>query len=337
MMATSVRRQIQAVLLLAVLAARLPTIEAADRHCEAVPTPKTAVTLEACTNGLGNTIQWQLSQRGIPRPRPNPSPNNNVSSIPDPEVQWHIVLAADPTLCLDVDCSATLEPCVGGPDPDGIMWWGPAAQITPCSADTSTFKLFRNGSIGVSSSKPGVPAGLCLATMLVYDIKFGGRAVQASPCGVSPQNQAWNITAANVFNSGDNVTLVMAGGTAAGFCATACKNPPTDPDSFCPRYHPIHGGNVYDASGPLFDDESGTWHLFDDDGGWSHWRSKDLVHWSLSENTTHFSTDTGSLSPTASGIYAHWPVVQSNMGNKCCQVVKSAKATDASLSRWAET
>ena len=60
--------------------------------------------------------------------------------------------------------------------------------------------------------------------------------------------------------------------------------------------------------GPLLD-ATGLWHTWEDDGAWSHWTSKDLIHWSGSfrENTTHFGGDTGSVSPTPSGVYAFWP------------------------------
>ena len=51
--------------------------------------------------------------------------------------------------------------------------------------------------------------------------------------------------------------------------------PAADPSPFCARYHPIHDGNVYDPSGPLLD-KTGLWHTWEDDGGWSHWTSKDL-------------------------------------------------------------
>jgi sucrose-6-phosphate hydrolase SacC (GH32 family) len=89
----------------------------------------------------------------------------------------------------------------------------------------------------------------------------------------------------------------------------------------------------YDASGPLFDEDTGTWHLFEDDGGWGHWTSRDLVHFSRTENTTNFSSDTGSVTPTETGIYAHWPVVTSS-GRSCCALIDSAVATDGSLTSW---
>ena len=77
--------------------------------------------------------------------------------------------------------------------------------------------------------------------------------------------------------------------------------PPPPPSAFCPKYHPIRksqayphhnfistdvsdrspvfadANSVYDPSGPLLD-KSGTWHTWEDDGGWSHWGTKDLIH-----------------------------------------------------------
>ena len=81
----------------------------------------------------------------------------------------------------------------------------------------------------------------------------------------------------------------------------AAKPPPPPPSAFCPKYHPIHAPNVYDPSGPLLD-EQGNWHTWEDAGAWSHWVSKDLIHWKGDFKTsTHFGGDTGSVSPTPSG------------------------------------
>ena len=100
---------------------------------------------------------------------------------------------------------------------------------------------------------------------------------------------------------------------------------------FCPQYHPIHDGGVYDPSGPILD-KSGLWHTWEDDGAWSHWTSKDLIHWSGSfkQNTTNFGGDTGSVSPTPSGVYAFWPI----MGGPGKGAIGSAKAIDDSLTAW---
>jgi hypothetical protein len=80
--------------------------------------------------------------------------------------------------------------------------------------------------------------GLCLST----GSDIGGNQLQATPCGMRPPNptQRWNLS-----SSSGGGELVVAAGPAAGFCAAACAHPPPDPDSFCPRYHPIRGPNVY--------------------------------------------------------------------------------------------
>ena len=74
------------------------------------------------------------------------------------------------------------------------------------------------------------------------------------------------------------------------------------------------------------------WHTWEDAGAWSHWTSPDLVHWtgSFTQNTTDFGRDTGSVSPTPSGVYAFWPIM-SGTGRGS---IGSAKATDASLTSW---
>lgn len=79
--------------------------------------------------------------------------------------------------------------------------------------------------------------------------------------------------------------------------------------NYCTTLHPLHGHpTVFDPSGPLLDN-SGLWHMWDDQGAWPHWTSHDLVHWqgSLTTNTTNFSGLTGAISPTPSGMYAVYP------------------------------
>jgi hypothetical protein len=112
----------------------------------------------------------------------------------------------------------------------------------------------------------------------------------------------------------------------------AAKPPPPPPSAFCPKYHPIHAGNVYDPSGPLLD-KDGTWHTWEDAGAWSHWWSKDLIHWKGNFSTsTGFGGDTGSVSPTPSGVYAFWPI----MGGPGKGSIASAKSKDpeAGLYAW---
>ena len=87
-----------------------------------------------------------------------------------------------------------------------------------------------------------------------------------------------------------------------------------------------------DPSGPLLD-EQGNWHTWEDAGAWSHWVSKDLIHWKGDFKTsTHFGGDTGSVSPTPSGVYAFWPI----MGGPGKGSIGSAKSKDPSsgMTQW---
>ena len=106
---------------------------------------------------------------------------------------------------------------------------------------------------------------------------------------------------------------------------------PPGASPFCAKYHPIHDNNVYDPSGPILD-KNGVWHTWEDDGGWSHWTSTDLIHWKGDfTDSTHFSGDTGSVSPTPSGVYAFWPILGSlNVP------IGSAKATNDSMLVWTQ-
>eukprot|EP00658_Telonema_sp_P-2_P033226 TRINITY_DN24431_c0_g1_i2.p1 TRINITY_DN24431_c0_g1~~TRINITY_DN24431_c0_g1_i2.p1 ORF type:complete len:448 (-),score=98.16 TRINITY_DN24431_c0_g1_i2:169-1512(-) len=87
----------------------------------------------------------------------------------------------------------------------------------------------------------------------------------------------------------------------------------------------------YDPSGPLFDEASGLWHLWEDDGSWSHWTSPDLIHWTGNFTTsTGFGGDTGSVSPTESGVYAFWPI----MSGPGQGAIGSAVAADSGMTEW---
>ena len=106
---------------------------------------------------------------------------------------------------------------------------------------------------------------------------------------------------------------------------------PPGASPFCAKYHPIHDRNVYDPSGPILD-KNGVWHTWEDDGGWSHWTSTDLIHWKGDfTDSTHFSGDTGSVSPTPSGVYAFWPI----LGHSTVPI-GSAKATNDSMLEWTQ-
>jgi sucrose-6-phosphate hydrolase SacC (GH32 family) len=121
----------------------------------------------------------------------------------------------------------------------------------------------------------------------------------------------------------------------------AASPPPPPRSAFCARYHPIHdnadgsggkGGGVYDPAGPLLD-KHGVWHTWEDDGGWSHWTSTDLIHWHGSLNqSTNFSGGTGAVSPTPSGVYAFWPELSPGTIDK--GAIYSARATNESMTQW---
>lgn len=226
-------------------------------------------------------------------------------AVPPAGVSGPITLAADPRLCLDFVCDQT--PCFA----DGK--YGPDAFVRPCGNSSAAFVVGADGTVRVSGGAAGVlPPAACL------DVR-GGKTLQAYPCVGSP-NQQWAVDA--------DGRLVAKQGAQ---CAAGCASAPVDPASFCPRYHPIHNAGVYDPSGPLLD-ASGTWHQWEDEGAWSHWTSKDLVHWegSFTANTTRFGGDTGSVSPTASGVFAFWPI----MSGADKGAIASAKATDAALTQW---
>merc|ERR1712166_446530 len=113
----------------------------------------------------------------------------------------------------------------------------------------------------------------------------GVNTVQIYKC-VHSANQGWK------FNMTTHKMVATFGGADGAFIGMEanpdCKPfgppppppppPPTPPNPYCVAYHPIHDGNVYDPSGPLLDD-TGLWHTWEDDGAWSHWTSKDLIHW----------------------------------------------------------
>ena len=135
---------------------------------------------------------------------------------------------------------------------------------------------------------------------------------------VDSANQGWavNATAGTIRETFDRHGSVLGLSTDPA-CISAKPEPPPPPPPpgpkpparglFCPQYHPIGGATLYDPSGPLLD-ESGKWHLWEDEGGWSNWTSDDLMHWQGTlKSSTHFGGLTGSVSATPSGVYAFWP------------------------------
>ena len=272
--------------------------DVAGASCAEIPAANAAVTLWPCSEALEASGAWVFPAAGS---------------------AGHALLDADHSLCLDVVC--TMTPCIGGGD-GKLLWWGAGLVVAPCGLNSTTFEVFRNGSIG--ASKPGsLPGGLCLDSTEFSYGSSSERAVHATPCSAS-LNQQWRI---------HSKRLSANGGPSDGLCGTACANPPPDEKSFCPRFHTIHDPGVADPCGPLRD-ESGLWHMWDDDGSWSHWTSRDLAHWDGDFSSgTNFSGATGSVSPTPSGVFAHWPIIAPGDA-VCCSHIGSAKALDETLTRW---
>jgi len=214
-----------------------------------------------------------------------------------------IKLKADPALCFDYECDQ--QPCLK----NGV--YGPDAYAMSCTDTSPTFSINSNKTITVTSEGP--VKGYCM------DLR-AGHFMQLYPC-VGSLNQQWSIDSES--------RLVAADRTCIGACSMAPTPPPVPP--FCARYHPIHDPGVYDPSGPLLD-ERGVWHTWEDRGAWSHWTSKDLIHWngSFTKGTTDFGGDTGSVSPTSSGVYAFWPI----MGGPGKGAIGSAVAADEGLTTW---
>lgn len=234
----------------------------------------------------------------------------------------------------------------------------PAAPITVSIAGNGSNCLITASQVGPGNTKCdptgkgcatiGACAGAPLFSVKGADIVTAsgtvcidfeqGVAVQLYPC-VQSSNQGWHFDAESgkIVSTDTAFNGAYIGLSSDGNCkpfgppAPAPPAPPAPRNPYCVNYHPIHDGNVYDPSGPLLD-ATGLWHTWEDDGAWSHWTSKDLIHWSGSfrDNTTHFGGDTGSVSPTPSGVYAFWPI----MGGPDRGWIGSAKATDATLTNW---
>eukprot|EP00039_Didymoeca_costata_P002756 m.62337 g.62337 ORF g.62337 m.62337 type:complete len:523 (-) comp11503_c0_seq1:37-1605(-) len=163
----------------------------------------------------------------------------------------------------------------------------------------------------------GPHAGYCLDD-------FSGQALQLYKCVNSPnQNFRTDGSSSSILAQWGAMYGAHVGVDGTGQCNAYAP-------AYCPKYHPIRDGNVYDPSGPLLDN-NGTWHTWEDDGAWSHWTSRDLIHWSGSfHNSTNFGGDTGSVTPTQSGVYAFWPI----MNGEGKGAIGSAVAMDAALTQW---
>jgi sucrose-6-phosphate hydrolase SacC (GH32 family) len=161
-----------------------------------------------------------------------------------------------------------------------------------------------------------------------YDAVLGPAVATGGPIGGMPLatlDAAWT----NAFRSDD---------PHAGGCPAVRRLPPPpqqqqeraplkthDAPGYTPLLH-ICGSALYDPSAPI-QRSDGTWHLFEDVGGWSHYHSRDLLHWTKSNSTTHFSGMTGSIAVTDNGTFAIWPDRAQTMFNR-------SEALDVGLTSW---
>lgn len=224
----------------------------------------------------------------------------------------HITLASNPKLCLDFVCDQ--DPCFKSGS------YGPNAVLAECSEASPTF-LLQQGFLGMEDATVTVASqGVAPTKDYCLDLR-GGHDVQAYPC-VGSANQRWSI--------GKSSRIIVGGGSSQGWCVAGCSDIPAPVLAFCPRFHPIRDAGVYDPSGPLLDD-NGIWHQWEDKGAWSHWTSRDLIHWNGTfDKSTNFGGDTGSVSPTPAGVFAFWPIMSGpNKGD-----IGSSKSLDDGVNTW---
>ena len=157
----------------------------------------------------------------------------------------------------------------------------------------------------------------------------GEEAAQLYKC-LDSANQGWTINTSTgaiceTFDRRDSVLGLSSDPACAPAPAPEPKpkpkpKPPAARGLFCPRFHPIGSASLYDPSGPIFDERSGIWHLFEDYGGWSNFSSTDLMNWrGTLKSSTHFGGLTGSIAATPSGIYAFWPGRAGTINRAVCE------------------
>ena len=201
-------------------------------------------------------------------------------------------LMSHPTLCaVATPGSLGLGSCIGAPE----------FKLAPSKRYPA-----RGYNLVVYNRTSGNANGMCV------DAK-GLSQAQLYKC-VDSANQGWDVdsTTGAIRETFDHRGSIL-GLSSDPACEPVDPKPPSPSPSppargyFCPRYHPIGGNELNDPSGPMLDN-SGLWHLYEDEGGWSKFTSRDLVHWNGSlHSSTHFNGLTGSVSSTPSGIYAFWP------------------------------
>ena len=189
---------------------------------------------------------------------------------------------------------------VGGVTCDGVCIF-----LGDCSDPSiaMTWRWDRNGTWLRAASPPSI-AGWCA------DENLGAHYLQAYPsCNEGDTHQLWQQDGSpgkvHELWSGSNFCMAQPGSGLS--CNLPPPPPPPKPRSaYCPTYHPIQAEGIYDPSGPLLDD-AGWWHMWEDTGGWSHYISRDLLHWDSASASTGFGGLTGSVAVTPSGTYAFFP------------------------------
>lgn len=208
-----------------------------------------------------------------------------------------------------------LAKTVGSRTCDGLC-----VYLGACSSpETPTWQITSESGVDlVRVSSAGPAQGWCL------DQNTVAKYVQAYACEPSDTHQTWAVQSA--------VYLVELW-DGAGACVaepgapSVCPAPVPPGAQFCPKYHTLQGPNLYDPSGPL-QTPDGVWHVWEDDGSWAHYTSRDLLRWTAVQPPAGFGGLTGSTSPTPSGVYAFYP--EGSQGG-----VMSAVARDApQLTQW---
>jgi len=273
-------------------------VAAAAAAAAATPAPLTNCN---CTTGPASTELFSL-----------PSYADGAAS--------RISLASDATRCWN------LAKSTGGFTCDGVCVF-----LGPCGADTPTWKW---GDAGNGQGKqwlqvaaPATYAGWCA------DENTGLKYLQAYPsCNAGDTHQLWKMDA----NPGHVIELWTGTESCMGVPGPTCPQPPppppppppAPPSDFCYKYHPIMSGGLYDPSGPLLT-RDGWWHVWEDEGGWGHFISRDLVRWQQGGPSTGFGGLTGSVAVTPSGVFAFYP--EGSQGG-----IDFAPSTDeANLTSWA--
>jgi len=237
---------------------------------------------------------------------------SNVSGAPAAQIRSQ----ANTSLCWGYAKSA------GGTTCDGVC-----VMLGDCgdSAVAMTWRWDRNGT-WLRVASPASLSGWCL------DENLENHYLQAYPsCNEGDTHQLWRqdgFPNGRVHELWSGKDFCMAERSADLTCNVPPPPPPPRPRSaFCPTYHPITAAGLYDPSGPLLDDE-GWWHVWEDAGGWSHYVSRDLLHWDTGGPSTGFGGLTGSVAVTPSGTFAFFPE-----GNQ--KGVDMAPSTDAAnLTTW---